>query len=229
MRWPTVTKELDLTQGPGFTAPNTFLTNSTVRYRLTAACSSNTVDCGIGTITDVLDPNLTFQSVVKPTTSLPLSSSYDSASRTVTITIGNASTKWPDGNSLEFVIVARVNSTASGSIPNQAHITTPGGTNDSQIVTISTPPPVPDWYLDKVQVAPNSTTSAVGENVTYQIDLKVPNMLGNVDIASGTLVDTYPAGATVVSTIPAGVVDTALLGFQRGVMVGSSAQLGRPA
>ena len=44
----TITKELDATQGAGFTAPNTFETGALVRYRITASCSSNETDCGIG-------------------------------------------------------------------------------------------------------------------------------------------------------------------------------------
>ena len=62
----TITKELDTTQGAGFTAPNTFQTGALVRYRLQFQCSSLTVPCDTGTITDVLDPNLDFVQVVPP-------------------------------------------------------------------------------------------------------------------------------------------------------------------
>jgi len=201
----TITKELDATQGGGFTAPDTFETGALVRYRITASCSSNETDCGIGTITDVLDPRLEYSNTVLPTTALPLNVSQTGG--TVTITIGNGGTPWPDGNTLEFVIVARVKSTASGVIPNQATITTTDGpTNQSEIVTITTPQATPQWSTEKVKQTPTGNP-AVGENVWYRIYFKVPTIYGNVDIANGVLVDTYPAGATVVSTNPAGVVD----------------------
>ena len=154
----------------------------------------------------MLDSRLTYVNVVSPTTSLPLNVAQ--AAGTVTITIGTVGTPWPDGNTLEFVVVARVNSTASGTIPNQSTITTTDGpTNQSEIVNILTPPPTPQWGIEKAKLSP-AGNPAVGENVTYRIFFEVPTIYGNVDITSGVLVDTYPVGASVVSTNPAGVVDT---------------------
>jgi hypothetical protein len=59
-------KSLDSTQGPGFTAPNSFETGALVRYRITLSCSSNTSDCGVGKFTDTLEPGLTPVDIRRP-------------------------------------------------------------------------------------------------------------------------------------------------------------------
>lgn len=212
----TVTKELDATQGVGFTAPRTFQTGSLVRYRLTAQCSSLTAPCGVGTLTDVLDPNLAFVNIPAVSTTLPFGHTYDESSRTLTVTIGSSDQPWLDGQSLEFVIVARVLTApaAGGVIPNQASLTvTDGPTHQSQVVEIQTPTPTPTWYLTKRQVnantgAPSSAPIAPGQDVKYTMQFSWPKpTLGSVPVTGGTLVDTYPAGAVVVDAA-GGVVDT---------------------
>ena len=65
----TISKTLDPVQGGGFSGTNTFATGSLVRYDLSVSCSSNTSDCGIGTIIDQLDPNLEYVGIVAPTQS----------------------------------------------------------------------------------------------------------------------------------------------------------------
>jgi uncharacterized repeat protein (TIGR01451 family)/fimbrial isopeptide formation D2 family protein len=192
----TIAKKLDPVQGAGFTAPDTFQTGALVRYTLNISCSSNTTDCGIGKITDVLDPNLEYVGIVQPTQTTPVIPVSASASgQTVTITVGSASVPWPDGNKLNIVLVARVRPTAAGTIPNQATLTTNGGTTQSDIVNINTPPATPQWSLYKVS---SSAQVAPGESTTYTILFKEPSTFGNVDITGGTLTDTLPAGAVVV-------------------------------
>jgi uncharacterized repeat protein (TIGR01451 family)/LPXTG-motif cell wall-anchored protein len=191
----TIAKTLDAVQGAGFTAPNTFQTGGLVRYNLAISCSSNTTDCGIGTITDVLDPDLEYVGIVQPTQTAPIIPVSASASgQTVTIIVGSSAVPWPDGNKLNIVLVARVRPTASGIIPNQASLTTNGGTSQSLPVEIQTPPATPQWSLTKTA---NPTSIAPGETVTYTLRFKEPSQLGNLDIVGGTLVDTFPAGATV--------------------------------
>jgi len=199
-----ITKALDGTQGGGFTAPNTFETGALVRYRLTASCNSNVSSCEIGTITDVLDPRLEYMGIVKPVTTVPINAT--SSGQTVTITLGTAASPWPDGNQLEIILVARVRNSATGTIPNQSSITTTGGpTSQSQIVNIITPDPEPQWQIDKSQASPAGSPAAGGD-IRYVINFNAA-AYGNVDVTGGTLVDTYPAGAVVVSA-DGGVVDT---------------------
>ncbi|MFZ2501843.1 MAG: hypothetical protein WAW88_04095, partial [Nocardioides sp.] len=198
-----ISKQLDGTQGNGFTAPNTFATGALVRYRLTVSCSSLQTDCGIGTVIDDLDPQLEYVGIVRPTTNVPIAAA--AVGQRVTLTLGTAASPWPDGNTLEIVLIARVRTTATGAIPNTSSITTTDGpTQQSQTVTIQAPPASPNWGVDKSGPGGNP---AVGEDVSYTIRFTSPSLYGNLDITGGTLVDTYPAGAVVVD--PAGgVVDT---------------------
>lgn len=210
----TVAKALDPVQGVGFTAPNTFATGALVRYRLTASCSSNVQNCGIGTITDTLDPNLQFQSVVFPgNTSLPMS--HSETGQQVTITLGSGTNPWPDGNTLEIVLVAKVRADfLGGTIPNQASISTKstdgattGPTSQSQVVQIVVPGPAKTWRMTKTA---DGTSVALGETMTYTIGFGIPSpAVGIMWVNGATLVDTFPAGALVVdpatgNTIPDG-------------------------
>ncbi len=155
----TVTKEVDPVQSSGYTAPNTFQTGSLVRYRLTFACSSNVSSCGVGTFTDVLDPALQYNSIIFPTASagggpVPTFTNQTSG-QTVKFTIGTAANPWPDGNTFEVVLVARVRGNyTGGTVPNQGSISVikdgvAGPTNVSQTVDIVVPTPVKTWSLDK--------------------------------------------------------------------------------
>jgi len=216
---PDIAKALDATQGAGYTAPSTFAVGALVRYRLTLTCSSNTTDCGASTMSDVLNSGLTPVQVVLPTAStdgtplsFPLSQSI--SGQTMTVTLGSAAKPWPDGNSLEVVVVAKVNGTVTGTIPNSATLEASGGTVTSPIVDITVPKPTPNWLLQKgatpSQIAP-------GETVKYGIRFANPNTLGNVVVTGGTLVDTFPAGVVVLkngvaipdggTTAEGGVVD----------------------
>lgn len=205
-----IAKQLDATQGRGFTSPDTFEVGALVRYRITVSCSSLDTACVTGTVTDVLDPNLQFVQVIAPVAknndgqTLPITTT--TSGQTVTTTVGSSAAPLQGGNSLELVLVARVKSTpASGTIPNQASIAVPGApTVNSEIVTIKVPPTQPRYQVTKS----GSDSVAPGEPATYYLRLG-GSQLSNVDIVLPmTIVDTYPAGATVVST-DGGVVDTA--------------------
>ena len=201
-----VTKQLDTVQGQGFTAPNTFQTGALVRYRIAVSCSSNEIDCGVITIVDDLDPNLVFQSVIKPTTPLPITTSA-AGSDPVQIVIGTSTTPVPGGTTLEFILVAKVvSSSTTGIIPNDASGTsTSGGTATSDVVNINVPKPAPNYDITKRVGTPS--TVAPGENLSWGIYL-YGAALNNVEISSVTVVDTYPAGAVVVDAA-GGVVNTA--------------------
>ena len=199
-----VTKELDLTQGAGFTAPNTFETGSLVRYRISVSCSSNVEDCGVMTVTDNFDPNLTFQALIPPTTSLPISKPPVGMDPLV-FTIGSAAAPVEGGTTLEFIVVAKVSGDpTSGTIPNEAAaVSTSGGTATSDVVTIKVPDPVANYDVAK-SATPTSTSP--GGTINWGVYL-YGAALNNVPLSSVTVVDTYPAGAVVVNAA-GGVVDT---------------------
>lgn len=207
-----IQKSLDETQ-EGNNTSDVFKVGGLVRYRLNISCLTLRIDCGIGTLTDVLDPNLEFVEVINPTTDLPVSSSYDAATRTATMTVGDSTTPFSGGIPLQFTLVARVKSAPAdtngdgyGDIPNQASARpTDGPVATSDIVTIRVPAPTPDWSIDK---AASDGKVIPGGTEVYTITWKVPALAGNVDVQSVTLVDTYPAGAEVVNA-NGGTVDTA--------------------
>ena len=188
----TISKTLDPVQEGGFSGTNTFATGSLVRYDLSVSCSSNTSDCGIGTIIDQLDPNLEYVGIVAPTQStspaIPVVPSV--SGQTVTIKVGSATIPWPDSNKLDITLVVRVRSSATGTINNQATLTTNGGTTTSQIVPITVPAPAPDWSILKTATP---TSIALGETVTYTIRYREPDAFGNLDIASSCLLYTSPS------------------------------------
>lgn len=213
-----IVKKLDGVQEGGNTS-DIFQTNGLVRYRLKISCSSHTEECGIGTVTDVLDPNLEFVEVIKPTGTMPngrpyptMASQYDAASRTVTITIGGTSSPFLGGDQAEFVVVARVKSQPAdpdgdgyGIIPNRASAQATGGAVvTTPEVQIRVPAPAPSWGIRK-----DATDGIVvpGGTEIYNIYWTVANTLGNDNLQSATVVDTYPAGTTVVKA-DGGVVDT---------------------
>ena len=212
-------KTLDSVQ-EGSNTTDVFQTGGLVRYTLKLSCLSMTTECVTGTITDVLDPNLEFVQVYRPQESDSFTSTagYDAGSRTVTIVAGSEAKPFRGGDTAEFVVVARVKSFPAnnlvpgdpthGIIPNQASALPKDGETPrvSDIVEIRVPKPTPNWNVGK---RTSTTTTGVGETVIYEVRLTVPDtaLQGNVDLQSATVVDHYPAGATVVDA-DGGVVNT---------------------
>lgn len=217
-----ITKALDPTQGTaaqGYLGQSddhmqgTFQTGAVVRYRIVVSCSSLDTACVTGTVTDVLDPNLTFVEVIAPTAknndgqTMPINTSQ--SGQTVTVTVGSDAAPMQGGNTVELVLVARVKSRpASGVIPNTASVSVPSGASaNSDTVKITIPSPDPNYRVTKAVASP-SAAAALGEPVTYNVALE-GYRYNNVQLTYPfTYVDTYPAGATVVND-GGGVVDTA--------------------
>ena len=214
-----ITKELDGTQGGGFTAPRTFETGALVRYRITVSCSGNDADCIQAAVTDVLEPYLTFVQVIAPTTTnslgqtLPITTS--TSGQTVTTTIGSVAAPFQGGNTVELVLVAKVTGyPPDGTIDNKANVSFPGWSRDSDVVTINVPKPKPQFSVNK---GASPTSIPAGETSTFTINFSAPSLYGGVDITGGTLVDTFPTGAIILDasgnpvaqggTIDGGVVD----------------------
>ena len=203
-----ISKALDSVQGGGFTAPDTFETGALVRYRLTVSCSSLDTHCVTATVTDTLEPYLTFVQVVAPTVknslgqTLPISTT--TSGQTVTVKVGTTTAPFTGGTTVELVLVAKVTGyPPDGTIDNHATVTVDGTSRDSAVVTINVPAPAPTWGLTK-SAAPTSV--AVGETSTFTIQFTTPSLYGNVDITGGTMVDTFPAGALVLDATGATIL-----------------------
>ncbi|HRK73288.1 MAG TPA: hypothetical protein PLL64_03365, partial [Rhodothermales bacterium] len=175
-----------------------------VRYRY--SCSSLTTGCGNLAITTIVPTSLEYISISTPPGT---TAAYSSGTRTLTI----SRSPYSDGNSGDVLVTFRIAPTASGSsitVPGTSVITDPtlpanASISTSVSFTISTTPPTPKYSVSKSKVAPTSTP-AVGTNVTYRLSLSADQINGNVDTAPLTIVDTYPAGATVVNAA-GGTVD----------------------
>jgi len=206
---------------------STYAVGETVTYRLTLQCSSLTGSCGIGTITDIFDSNLTVTdaNVFLPTsgtggsTPPPLTKSV--SGQTLTITVGNATTGWEDGKGFDVLVTATVNSypfnsTPIGTIPNSAKVDiTAGQGATADPVVINVTPPAKDWGLSKFKASPR-TNPAPGELLTYEIHWTRPTKTSGVDITNATLTDVldprfeyvssevqYPGTGTPVTTYDA--------------------------
>jgi hypothetical protein len=98
----------------------TITPNTSFKYHIQINCASLTVSCGSATFTDVLDGNLTY--IGNSATAAGLVASYNSVSRTVTVT------GLSDGSTYDFDIIVGIGNLYNGTvIPNSATIT--DGTN----------------------------------------------------------------------------------------------------
>lgn len=177
-----------------------------VTYRFDFSCSSLTADCGDLSITDSLPAELEVLSCSAP------------AGFTVVTCSGNTIeiTKSPyldgDGGSVTVNAVARVEAASGVPIVNTAVSiisTGPDGNpdainSDADPVTIN--PPVANYVVRKRRTNPAPPLNpAADTDVEYQVQLCAVNGIGNADLNSAMLVDTYPAGATVVFASGGGV------------------------
>ncbi|MCA0295328.1 MAG: DUF11 domain-containing protein [Actinobacteria bacterium] len=181
-----------------------------VTYRIRVKCDSLTVPCQTATLTDQLDPNLTFDtySVTRiangeDTSTAPISLNRNG--NTLDFSIGkddDESNYFMDGETLEIVISATVTgvpSNAGLTVPNTATVKAQDETATSDTVTITVNKPVIDWQFEKTRVWPPSGVSpAVGTDVTYKLDLYRTKSSGGVPISDATITDTLPAGAQFV-------------------------------
>ena len=186
----------------------------TVTYRLSVVCNSITDPCKTATVTDVLDPRLTYTGFVVTHTknsdgeigTAPVAVSQ--SGQTLTFVVGKDDAEvnyFMDGETLDILITARVGTIpADGTIPNQASIALPSGTPaDSETVTIpvTTVQPVNDWGLVKTKSSPSGDPAFDGK-VTYDIRFTRPGTSSGTlknsagyDIDSFTIADVLPAGA----------------------------------
>lgn len=174
-----------------------------VTYRLTLQCSSLVGNCGIGTVTDVFDPNLQIPAgaVVLPNPRpFPMSPSW--SGNTLTLTLGSASTPWPDGPATAVYVTAIVKdyplTAPVGVINNQATVTmtADGNTLDSAIVPIKVAEPDRDFGLYKS----SASGVAPGETYSFQMKFTRPTKVGGIDVTSAVVTDPLPQDLEYVTS-----------------------------
>lgn len=182
---------------------STVNSGSTVQYELRYQCSSLTVPCDTLAITDVMDPRLEFVSISAPSSTINFGNSFDTATNTLTIT----GSPFTDGDQGSIFVTAKVRpGTPAGVIPNQATITIPDAAPfTTPPVNITVQAGTPQWSMAKYVTAPAGNPQ-LGQTVSYRVELVSGSAVGNVSMGTATMVDTYPAGATVVGA-DGGTVD----------------------
>ncbi len=192
-----------------------------IRYRIHFACSNLTTPCGPMEITDVLQPGLIYQP--PPASSVPsgFSISYDSASRTITITKNDNNLL--DGSQYDAVIAVQVdydlrnlpaivNNTVNGRIA-------PTGLPNWESANPASAPPItigtvtPSWEVTKMLFSP-AINPTVNTDVTYRIQLcptTPPASQGNVPLRNIIITDTLPLNATFVSASNGGTLSSGVV------------------
>ncbi len=178
--------------------PATLGTNETVTYQIDLACSSNTDDCGETVVTDILPAEVEFVSL--DAGGAPGWTGTESGG-TVTFTKGPG-VNFTDGESVQFFITVRVRPGSIegiGPVSNTATTTSNNGTSDSSSTPVVTPiDNEPQWAPQKSQVSPGSGIDPASDtDVTYRVAFCGP-VAGNEPLVDMVLVDTFPAGASVV-------------------------------
>lgn len=188
--------------------PATYKVGDTVTYRLSVQCSSLVGPCGVGTITDPIDPNLdlSLADVILPTTTVngtpppPITKTLTNG--TLVITVGTDGEPFLDGQAFDVTVVATVKSypiATNGEIPNGSSIAIANGAGEvAPPVVIKVEPLAKDWGLVKVKSRPMSNP-APGELVTFAINFTRPVRSGGIDIAGAVLTDQLPADLEFVS------------------------------
>ncbi len=114
------------------------------------------------------------------------------------------------GESGIVTLTLRVRSEAVGNSPITITSTGTISTNptpvDAPPLEVRVAPPTLQWDVDKLRTLPVAGSGgiepALDQNVTYRIRISPQSSTGNFDLTDITVVDTYPAGAAVVSTTP---------------------------
>jgi uncharacterized repeat protein (TIGR01451 family) len=202
----TATTDLSVfkTDGLGTVAPG-----QTVVYTITVS-NLGTTDVNGATLTDVLSPNMTFDSSVSPAGWTP--------STTGNVTTFTSTTPLPAGGTATFTVTATVNANAAGAVTNTAAIAAPTGTadtnaannvsSDTDIISTNIAENTVDLSINK---SDGSLTAVPGSTITYTI------VVANTgpSAANGAVVsDVFPPNFTGVTFTASGSPGTS--GFSGG-------------
>jgi len=168
-----------------------------ISYKIKWSCASSTSDCDTFDLNYTLPSGFDFVSMATPP-------GY-SASETGGVVNINTPTL-NGGDSAEATLVLRVgySEAPDNNFPVQGTlaVTTDTGAalNETDpLDPITLDPPTTQWDVTKTKTQPaGSTEPAVDNPVGYRLQYCSASTTGNVDIANAVLVDTFPAGATVV-------------------------------
>jgi fimbrial isopeptide formation D2 family protein len=169
-----------------------------VAYELRYTCASGS-SCGTLTITDQLDPRLTYLAASAPGLG-GADISYNADTSILTVT----GSPFDAGASGVIFLSAQVKpGIAAGTIPNAAAIAEPDGTTASSApAEITVTAGAPSWRLTQDLIYPTPTDAvpdaapAPGQPTAYRLDL-YGDFVGNVSLADATLIARYFLGHNV--------------------------------
>lgn len=176
----------------------TAASGETFTYTLQYACSSTTGQCDNMIVTDQLPPEVEFVSAFG---SIHVDS-YTENNGLVTFIFDSVVNA---GSTGELLITVRF---PNGSTPDGTQVVNTATIDDDNVTPITSNPVTTtstascDWTVTKsIQ---GGGTPIIGENVTYVIEVCEGGGNGSLNLASSTLVDDLPTGATFVSASDGG-------------------------
>ncbi|MEM7531354.1 MAG: SdrD B-like domain-containing protein [Chloroflexota bacterium] len=176
--------------------PDPVEVGETMTYRFAWSCSGSTSECAGFSLEHTLSPNLELINAAQPT-------GYTRVISGTTITWDGPAA---DGASIEALLEVRVryDSPTGIDIPLDGTTTIEAG-GESFDVTVDPPVTVtvdeaePQWSVSKTKIAPaGDVEPVVNGDITYQLSYCSDSAIGNVSVADATMVDTFPANATVI-------------------------------
>ena len=194
---------LTLTKEP--TSGATVKTGGLITYEIKPACNSNTGNCGTLNITDNLPAGVVLESCSLPPGYSAVGNSCDPGSTVLNIA---KDATFQGGDTAVIMIQVRVdlNADPATDIINAttAVISKPKpGTQASITATaaaVDVLEPFADWVHVKDRVTPPPSVEPTWDtDVLYKVQLCANNASGNVELTGVSMVDNYPAGATVVN------------------------------
>ncbi len=199
-----------------------------ITYDIAVGCNSDPGDCGSLSIVDSIASQLELSSISAAGFTC---TGACAAGQSGTITL--AKPTFAGGDSLVVQIKLRVKpGTPPGTtIGNTAQttISTPspanmGATKTSANAPMTTGPNNPQWSTTKFKTDPvGSIQPGLGQNVSYRIRMCSATLVGNEDLTSLNLVDTFPVGATVVTadggTVGANTITWNLASFSPAILL----------
>jgi len=190
--------------------PSSVETGEIITYIIDFSCASTTGDCGALNIDFTLDPNTEFIEVI-PSSGYTASQSSGPPS---VVTITDEDGNFAGGDASQAVVRVRVkhdllggetiSPTLVGTI-TAADATPP--TVNQGVPTVNVTAPTEQWSVNKIQVnPPNGIGPAEDGTATYQVQFCSDSATGNLSLNNAQLVDTFPAGASVVGNPDGGIV-----------------------
>ena len=201
-----------------------------ITYQLAIGCNSDPGNCGSLTLVDNISSDLEFSSSTALATGFSCTGAC-AAGQSGTITLSKPAFNGGDTLTVELKLRVKPGTPTGTVIGNaiQSTISTPsaanlGPTKTSPTVNMTTGANNPQWSTNKVKTDPlGAIQPGLGQDVSYKVTFCSATLVGNEDLTNLSLVDTFPAGATVINadggTVGANTITWNLASFSPGILL----------